>query len=79
MAKRSSDPELNVFGLSPLGGNSVDDANTEGVPLVWDDRVKAYISEQAVEELDDRDISLARRAEEEKTQTFLQKVGYRKG
>ena len=79
MAKRSISPEENVFGLSPLGGNSVDGSTMEGVPLVWDDRVKAYISEQAVEELDDRDISLARRAEEEKEQSFLQKIGYRKG
>ena len=79
MAKRSISPEENVFGLSPLGGNSVDGSTIEGVPLVWDDRVKAYISEQAVEELDDRDISLARRAEEEKEQSFLQKIGYRKG
>ena len=79
MAKRSISPEENVFGLSPLGGNSVDGSTIEGVPLVWDERVKAYISEQAVEELDDRDISLARRAEEEKEQSFLQKIGYRKG
>ena len=79
MGKRSTDPELNVFGLSPLGGNSVDGTSTEGVPLVWDDRVKAYISEQAVQELDDRDISLARRADENREQEFLQKSGYRKG
>lgn len=79
MARRSTDPELNVFGKSPLGGNSSDDGTIEGVPLVWDERVKAYISEQAVEELNDRDISLARRAEEEREQAFLQKIGYRKG
>lgn len=76
---KNTNPEENVFGLSPLGGNSVDDGTVEGVPLVWDDRVNAYISEQAVEELNDRDISLMRRNEENNEQEFLQKIGYRKG
>jgi len=77
--KPSRSPEDNVFGLSPLGGNSTDGGETQGVPLFWDTRVNAYISEQAIEELDDRDISLAARAKYEKEQTFLTKIGYRKG
>lgn len=79
MKKPSTNPEENVFGLSPLGGNSTDGANTEGVPLFWDSRVDAFVSEQAIEELDDRDISEARRDEYNKEQTFLNKIGYRKG
>ena len=79
MSKSSMNPEDNVFGNSPLGGNSTDGANTEGVPLFWDCRVSAYISEQAIQELNDRDISNAKRAEYEKEQEFLQKIGYRKG
>lgn len=79
MSKPSINPEDNVFGKSPLGGNSTDGANTEGVPLFWDNRVNAYISEQSIDELNDRDISLARRDQENKEQEFLQKIGYRKG
>lgn len=90
MRKRfSCNIEENVFGLSPLGGNSVEgtgsglaevrDTDVQGVPLVFDSRVNSYISEQAVDELNDRDISLAARAEEEKEQEFLLKAGYRKG
>lgn len=79
MPNPSKSPEDNVFGISPLGGNSTDGGETQGVPLFWDNRVNAFISEQAVQELDDRDISLARKAEYEKEQEFLQKIGYRKG
>lgn len=79
MSKPSINPEDNVFGKSPLGGNSTDGGNTEGVPLFWDNRVNAYVSEQAIDELNDRDISLARRDQENRDQEFLQKIGYRKG
>jgi hypothetical protein len=79
MKRPSTNPEENVFGLSPLGGNSTDGGNTEGVPLFWDDRVGSFISEQAVQELDDRDISAASRDGYNKEQEFLQKIGYKKG
>lgn len=79
----------NVYGISPLGGNSVEgtgsglaevrDTTVQGVPLVWDDRVKAFISEQAKEELDDRDIGEAARDGFEKEQEFLSKIGYQRG
>jgi len=89
MSKFSGDPEDNVFGLSPLGGNSIEgtgsglaavvDTAEQGVPLFWDHRAQAYISEQAIDELNDRDISEARRSEENKENEFLTKSGYRKG
>ncbi len=79
MRNPSINPEDNVLGKSPLGGNSVDGGNIEGVPLFWDNRVDNFISEQAIEELDDRDMSLARREEFTKEESFLTKIGYRKG
>jgi len=76
----------NAFGISPLGGNSVEgtaddmaavrDTSIQGVPLFWDDRVQTYISELAIEELDDRDISLARQEEFNMGEEFRQKAGY---
>ena len=51
-----------IFGLSPLGGNANEGSGTiEGVPLHYDQRVGAYISEQASEELTDRDIGIEQR------------------
>lgn len=89
MKKSSCNIDDNVHGLSPLGGNSIEgtstgaaeirDTSVQGVPLFWDYRAQAYISEQAIEELNDRDISEARRSEENKEQEFLTKIGYRKG
>lgn len=89
MKKSSCNIDDNVHGLSPLGGNSIEgtgsglaevrDTSVQGVPLFWDDRAQAYISEQAIQELDDRDISEAARAEYERNQTFLTKIGYRRG
>lgn len=82
------DPEENVFGNSPLGGNSVEGTVTgmaevrstdiQGVPLVYDHRVGAFISEQAVDELNDRDISSARAEEFNREEEFRQKAGFRK-
>lgn len=77
MIKR--DPESNVFGKSPLGGNSVEGTTVEGVQLFWDARVQAYISEQAIDELDDRDLSLERSREYQKEKEFRQKAGIREG
>jgi hypothetical protein len=89
MKKSSCNIDDNVFGISPLGGNSVEgtgsglaevrDTSVQGVPLFWDDRAQAYISEQAIQELDDRDIREAARSEYEKEQTFLTQAGYKKG
>ena len=89
MKKSSCNIDDNVHGISPLGGNSVEgtgsglapvrDASVQGVPLFWDHRAQNYISEQAIQELDDRDISEAARVKYEKEQEFLTKAGYRKG
>ena len=79
------DPEQNVWGKSPLGGNSVEGTadgfaavrNTEvqGVPLFYDERVDKFISEQAIETLNDRDISLIAAEEFEREEEFRIKIG----
>jgi hypothetical protein len=79
------DPQQTVFGISPLGGNSVEgtgagmaeirDTTIQGVPLFYDRRVNAYISELAISELDDRDTSLARNEEARKEEEFRTKAG----
>jgi hypothetical protein len=84
--KFSFNPEENVHGISPLGGNSVEgtgtglaevrDTTVQGVPLVYDHRAGNYISEQAVDELDDRDISLARAEEFQREETFMDQAGF---
>jgi hypothetical protein len=74
----SREIEQTVFGISPLGGNSVDGATIEGVPLVYDSRVGNYISEQAVEELNDREISEQAAAEYEREQLFRTQAGFRR-
>lgn len=71
-------PNFPVYGISPLGGNANEDGTLKGVPLFYDERVDTYISEQAIEELDDRDISLAMAREYEKKQQFLIQIGYRR-
>lgn len=88
MDKPSSNPEDTVFGKSPLGGNAVEgttdgcaevrDTDVQGVPLVWDERVKAYISEQAKEELDDRDVGQLAAEEYQREEEFRFKAGYRR-
>jgi len=78
----------NVVGISPLGGNSVEgaasgmaevrDTSIQAVPLVYDARVDAFISEQAVQELDDRDIGLAKAEQYRQEEEFRAKIGYRR-
>ncbi|MEA2036149.1 MAG: hypothetical protein U9O94_01470 [Nanoarchaeota archaeon] len=77
----SNDPEKTVWGISPLGGNAAEGSATgeiQGVPLFWDDRVSNYISEQAIEELDDRDLSLALAEDFNNQEKFRQRAGYTK-
>jgi len=76
MGRKGSRPEDTVFGLSPLGGNSTDGTEVQGVPLFWDERAQAFISEQAVQELDDRDIANMARAEYEREDSFRQQAGF---
>jgi len=81
-----SDPEKNVYGNSPLGGNSVEgtqdgfaDVKTteiQGVPLFYDPRVDNFISEQAIDDLDDRDSSLFRSRDFRREEEFRAKAGY---
>ena len=80
--------DLPVSGISPLGGNSVEgtssgmaevrDTDTQAVPLVYDYRVGSYISEQAQQELDDRDDDLIREDEFRREEEFRSKIGYRR-
>lgn len=86
MGKKDKTLENNVFGLSPLGGNSAEGTgdgmaeirNTEvqGVPLFFDSRVGAYISEQAIQELDDKEVSEEKARIFQEEQDFRQKAGY---
>ena len=86
---KPSSPEDNVFGISPLGGNSVEgtgpgmaeirDTSVQGVPLFWDSRVNAYISEQAVDELNDRDIGECAREDHRREESFYNKIGITRG
>ncbi len=86
MSKKDPTLEDKVFGTSPLGGNSVEgtgdgmaavrDTDVQGVPLFWDSRVGAYISEQAIQELDDKDISEQKRRIHEEEIDFHQRAGY---
>lgn len=77
-----------TVGISPLGGNSVEgtadgfapvvDASVQAVPLVYDPRVGAYISEQAVDELDDRDASRETSEQHRKEDEYRAKIGFRR-
>lgn len=89
MSQRKRDnSEFPVFGVSGLGGNSVEatgpthaaitDDSVQAVPLVWDDRVGAYISELAKMELDDHDLSLQKQKEFRAEEEFRAKAGYEK-
>lgn len=80
-------PQDTVMGISPLGGNGIEGTGPGmaeirqtgelDVPLFWDDRVQAYISEQAIENLDDRDDSLAKADIWNEEQEFKAKAGFR--
>ena len=75
-----------MFGISPLGGNSVEgtgdgmaevrDTEQQGVPLIWDSRVGAYISEQAIQELDDKEISEQKARIHQDELDFRTRAGY---
>lgn len=59
-----------AWGISPLGGNSIEgtgpsnapirDTTVQEVPLVYDPRVGNFVSEQGVDDLDDKDITIMR-------------------
>lgn len=86
MGRKDNNLENTVFGISPLGGNSVEgtgdgmaevrDEDIQGVPLIWDSRVGAYISEQAIQELDDKEISEQKARIHQDEMDFRTKAGY---
>lgn len=88
MSKKLDNLEV-IVGVSPLGGNSVEgtadgmaavrETSIQAVPLVWDSRVKEYISEQAVDELDDEDVSDELRRRTLAEEKFRANAGYTKG
>jgi hypothetical protein len=67
-----------AFGISPLGGNSVVEGEVQGVPLFWDSRVQTWVSDLAVDYLDDRDLSAENAEEYNKEEEFRIKSGYRR-
>lgn len=77
-----------AWGISPFGGNSVEgtgdgmaavrDTAVQGVPLFYDSRVDNFISEQAIEELDDREASLIQAEQFNEEEEFRTKAGYRR-
>ena len=79
--------EDKVVGVGPQGGNSIDgdsdgynaitNASIQAVPLFWDGRVGAYISELAMQELDDIDASLILHDEFQEAEEFRARIGYR--
>ena len=87
MEKNRKNIEDNVFGISPLGGNSVEgtddgfaaviDDEVQAVPLTYDYRVGAYVSDLAIMELDDLDISRIKADAYREEQDFWNKVGIR--
>jgi hypothetical protein len=56
----------------------VRDTSVQAVPLVYDSRVGAYISEQAKQELDDRDVDLELAEQFREEEQFRLKIGYRR-
>lgn len=88
MSKKTNNPEFPVFGVSPLGGNSVEatgpthaeitNPEVQAVPLTWDDRVGDNISDLAKIELDDRDYSEARARHYQEQEEFNAAAGYEK-
>lgn len=87
MARRKrNNQEFPVYGVSGLGGNSVEatgptraeitDDSVQAVPLVWDERVGEYVSELAKMELDDEDITLRKQKEFQAEEEWRAKVGY---
>ena len=84
----SQNPQDNVVGTSPLGGSGAEGTGACNapirntgilkVPLFWDARVKAYISEQAIETLDDQEDTLAKARVFNEEEEFRSKAGYRR-
>lgn len=82
-----NDPENIVYGLSPLGGNSVEgtspadaevrDTSISEVPLTYDPITGDYVSFQRAEEIYD-EIVVSREKQRiwEEEQRFLNNVGY---
>lgn len=81
-------PKDDIFGISPLGGNSVEgtadgfaavrDSEVQGVQLFYDARVGGYISKLAQMELDDREKSQDKAEAYRQEQDFWNKAGIRK-
>ena len=78
-----------AWGISPLGGNSIEgtagpdnapirEPEVQEVPLVYDPRVGNFISEQGVDDLDDKDMTLRRAKRWEKDAAWRAKAGIQK-
>ena len=78
MGKDNSPFPSTIVGISPLGGNSSEDGEIQAVPLVYSEEVGAYISEQAQEEIEDREMTEIQREADEEEEEFRAKAGFRK-
>ena len=77
-----------AWGISPLGGNSIEgtgtgkapvrDTKVQEVPLVYDPRVGNFVSEQGVDDLDDKDVSIAKAKRWNKEAAWRAKAGIKK-
>jgi len=77
-----------AWGISPLGGNSIEGTTphsaevrssaVQEVPLIFDPRVGSFVSEQAIDDLDDRDISIVRAKRWERDASWRAKAGIKK-
>lgn len=82
----SEHPDFPVSGISPLGGNAVEgtssgfapvrDTAVFAVPLEYSPNVGVYVSEQAQEELDDKEHARKLSEEFNEEEAFRQKAGY---
>ena len=85
--RKSNNKDFQPWGLSPLGGNArevtsdgfaaVRTTGQIGVPLVYDRRVKTYISKLAVRELDDREHALRLAKRIERDEALRSKMGFK--
>ena len=75
-----------AWGISPLGGNSIEgtdgpdnapvrESAVQEVPLVYEPRVGNFVSEQGVDDLDDKDESIRKAKRWERDAAWRAKAG----
>lgn len=75
---KKSSSQLKVYGTSARGYNGTDDSGNEiEVPLVYDSRVRGYISKQAAIDLDDEETDRIRHRNTRREELFRKQIGIR--